>query len=356
MKINIKALQVKHGDAIVIEIEQPDHETFRILVDGGPSGMIAQTTNPALKGHRASGLTQQLDSYRDKGLTFDIVFLTHIDADHIGGLLAAYTREEYRHVLGKNIYFNSARLIAAELKKIQPADSDVSIPLLAGPETSVKQAIKFDDLLDALQAERKLLKAGDELTFQWGTIHILSPTLTQLRDLLDKWVKETPPSETSSKKSDYAETIQSFQDNDIFVSDTSVTNASSLAFLLESPAGTALLLGDALSSTVCDSLRRLGCSETDRLEVDVCKVSHHGSAGNTCNELLSLVRVKDFLISANGAKQLPNKQTLARILKHSPESRIIFNHPDLASKIFSCDELESWQNISSDSIDLIIRK
>jgi len=357
MKMTVNALQAKHGDAIVVQIDWDTHKVFRMLIDGGPPGRVAKSGHPALKKHQAA-LTNVLDEFLAAGLSFDLTVLTHIDSDHIGGLLVAYTREEYRCVLGPNVWFNSLRLISNELKTALPEDSENIINFILGRETSVKQGIAFDDLLHQHQADRRSVIAGQQVVYEWGTIDILSPTVDQLRDLAKTWVKKASEKKTSSTENDYAKKMEDLQKEDEFEADTSVTNASSIALLIRSDAGAALLLGDSLSQTICESLRALGFDETNRLFVNVCKLSHHGSKGNTCSELLSITEVENFIISTNGTNQLPDKQTLGRILKHCPKSKIAFNYPDLIEKIFKPypEELRALEHFFVEQIEPISSK
>lgn len=354
MRLTIKALEANHGDAIVLEIEEASGRTFRILVDGGPPGVMARTSHPGVRARQAGALLRQLNAYRDANLSFDLAVLTHIDSDHIGGLLAAYRRAEYRQVIGQLVWFNSARLIAAQLKKTQPPESDNLIHPIVGSETSFNQAVDLDELLEEHQPDRQLITTENPThIFDWGTIDILSPTITQLSSLLDQWVKEKPDTQTSAKTDDYACSIADLQADDTFIPDASVTNASSIGLLLKCPVGSVLLLGDAFSSTIVDSLRRLNHSKDNKLVVDVCKISHHGSKGNTCEEFLGLIEARYFIISTNGTKHLPDKRTLARILKYCPDSKIIFNYPSLKNKIFTRDELIAWRYNLPDSNELV---
>lgn len=354
MKMTVDALQAKHGDAIVVKIEWGPGQVFRMLIDGGPPGRVAKSGNPALKKHQAA-LTDVLDELLAAGHSLDLTVLTHIDSDHIGGLLAAYTREDYRGVLGPNAWFNSLRLISNELETALPENSENIINLVAGGETSVKQGIAFDDLLNRHQPDRRLVIAGQRFTFEWGTIDILSPTTDQLRSLAKTWEKKALERTTSSAETDYAKRLEELQREDEFAADTSVTNASSIAVLIRSGSGAMLLLGDSLSQTICDSLRALGFDETNRLPVNVCKLSHHGSKGNTCSELLSIIDVDYFVISTNGTNLLPDKQTIGRLLKYCPESKIFFNYPELIEKIFKPypEELGMLQHILAKQIEPI---
>jgi hypothetical protein len=101
-----------------------------------------------------------------------------------------------------------------------------------------------------------------------------------------------------------------------------------------------LLLGDAHPSTVVESLEALGYTAQNPLQIDYVKVSHHGSKANTNDDLLTLIDCNNFIISANGNHHgLPNKKTLARIIKYFPNANLMFNYPNLISQIFSDEEL-----------------
>lgn len=348
-KTTIKALRANHGDAIVVEITKDSGEVFRILIDGGPPGMIAQTNHPMLKAQQTREFSQLLNEYRDKCLAFDITVLTHIDSDHIGGLLAAYRRGEYRKVIGRNIWFNSPSLVSRKLNKIQPPNSNIIVSPIVGVNTSVQEAADLDDLVELHQPNRSLITTSTPpMIRDWGRIDILSPTVSQLNNLVNYWETELADKNTSGKNNDYENTIEHYQKNDNFTSDTSVRNGSSIAMLVRTSVSSILLLGDSFSPTVASSLVNLGYSETNKLTIDVCKISHHGSKGNTCPKLLSLIDCRFFIISTNGGKQLPNKQTIARILSVFPAAQFIFNYPELTRKIFDEDELKTYaHNISN---------
>jgi beta-lactamase superfamily II metal-dependent hydrolase len=349
IKTTIKALRVNHGDAIVVEITKKSGEVFRILIDGGPPGMIVETNHPGLKAQQTREFSQLLNEYRDKCLEFNIAVLTHIDSDHIGGLLAAYRREEYRKVIGKNLWFNSPRLVSKKLNKAQPPNSNIIVSPIIGVNTSVQEAVDLDDLVELHQPNRLLITTSTPpMFFDWGRIDILSPTTTQLNNLVDYWETEIADKTTSGRNNDYENSIKHYRENDSFTSDTSVRNGSSIAMLVRTSASSLLLLADSFSTTVARSLSDLGYSETNKLKIDVCKISHHGSKGNTCPLLLSLIDCRFFIISTNGGKQLPNKQTIARILRMFPAAQFIFNYPELTKKIFNEDELKTYaSNISN---------
>ena len=102
-----------------------------------------------------------------------------------------------------------------------------------------------------------------------------------------------------------------------------------------------LFLGDSLPADVAAGLRALGYSEERPLHVDLVKVSHHGSRHNTSPELLKLIRGERFLISGQGVKGHPDKETLARIICLQEEPLLLFNY-DISNDIFTPQEIKDF--------------
>jgi beta-lactamase superfamily II metal-dependent hydrolase len=70
---------------------------------------------------------------------------------------------------------------------------------------------------------------------------------------------------------------------------------------------------------VCASIRRLLAERSlERLRVDAVKVAHHGSKGNTSDELMALVESPRYLFSTNGAQfGHPDHEAVQRIIGRS---------------------------------------
>ena len=334
MSLKIKVLQASHGDAVIVETCVND-DSFRILIDGGPPECFQR-----VQGWKVipGPLRQALDELAGNEERFDLTILTHVDDDHIGGLLAACRHEKYRPIIAQDVWFNSGRLISQAIGEgSAPIDSDIIIKNSSDRMTSISQGVSFDDLLNEhCSVPRKVIMAGAKIPFKHGKITILSPTEDQLRCLLKKWEKEKPDSLTSASQTDYHFTMEELRVNDTFTEDSSVHNASSIAILIEVGGTKAVFLGDALPSVVCHTLRhKLGVSEERPLKVAVCKLSHHGSKANTNDELLSLIQSEKFIVSTNGLRHgLPNKATLARIEKKAPQSEVFFNYPTARERVF----------------------
>jgi hypothetical protein len=174
-------------------------------------------------------------------------------------------------------------------------------------------------------------------------ITVLSPDDHRLKRLHDKWEREQPQSlDTSSGKTDYHLSIKDLlKSEDVFEEDKSIPNGSSIAFLMEIDDKKLLFLGDSYPSLIVKKLKKLGYSKNKRLELDLIKLSHHASKGNTNKELLELIDCDTYVTLTNSLKHgLPDKITFARIIKNSSNPTLLFNY-DIVNKIFSEEDLNS---------------
>jgi hypothetical protein len=171
---------------------------------------------------------------------------------------------------------------------------------------------------------------------------VLSPSQNQLERLLHKWPSEEESGATAAHDNDYLFSLEEIWEADEFESDASVYNGSSIAFLLEIDNTKMLFLGDAHDQVVVESIKGLGFSETNKLQLDLVKVSHHGSQYNTSSEFLSLLQSSRYIISTNGSKHgLPNKRAIARIIKET-DGQICFNYSDVIKPLLLDHEVEYY--------------
>ena len=335
MGLELRILQAEHGDSIVISGEF-DGEYRNILIDGGPAQAFEVQ-------HIPRSLKLFLNDIKAKAQKIDLLVLTHVDDDHIGGLLAGFNKHGYLTELTQEVWFNSGKLIFNHFDKPINDSNFVMLKNNAGNNTSIAQGIRLENhLIDKGIWSHSLIQAGNKFERFGCKFKILSPSIPKLKKLLVKWEREKVNSNTSAGKTDHHESLKQLLKEDTFRADSSIHNGSSLAFIFEYQQNSVLLLGDAHASVVVASLKVLGYSKTNRLRVDYIKVSHHGSQANTNNELLTLVDCNNFIISANGNHHgLPNKRTLARIIDHFPNANLMFNYPNLIKKIFNQEELNN---------------
>lgn len=310
-----------HGDCILIKTFDMHGAPFNILVDGGPSKTFQYTLNKELT---------------DIGV-IHLLILTHIDSDHIGGLIRFFKSSLSNNIEIKKYWFNGPNLLRISSSNKISYDEGKTLEELLLQKNEPKE--KWRD---------QIFYTGDELELRPG-IHyqILSPTKDLLELLYTNWPAVTKEIVRRSEdvpisgnapsqipKGDLEELAKrSFEPSKKVEND--LANSSSIAFILKLPDTSILLLGDARAEIIERSLRGFGYSETNSVQVEYVKVSHHGSKNNTSCAMLDLINSQHFIISTNGGSgrtRHPDREVIARILYHSQRDQnsrrtICFNYP-----------------------------
>jgi beta-lactamase superfamily II metal-dependent hydrolase len=345
MGIRIRILQANHGDCVLVTHEGPDG-VFNLLIDGGNGA----TFEYGPRGRYPGALRLMLDEMKRNGQKIDLAILTHIDDDHIGGLLRAFETPGYLCNMVKAIWFNSSRLITNHFNLPEILANNVHLRNDA-PQTSIKQGKDLETLLNETGCERQpVVMVGPPIVKGPFTFKILSPDKEKLKKLLHKWPAEPDSGNTSGNSTDYSLSLDEILAEDAFEEDPSVYNGSSIAFILEADDKAMMFLGDSHDEIIVRNLRLLGVCESERLRLDLLKISHHGSQYNTSPEFLSLVNSTRYIISTNGSKHgLPNKRTIARIIASS-EGKILFNYKKVIAPLLLAHEAYAY----SSRLDVLI--
>lgn len=340
VSIKIEFIKALHGDSILITSESTNGNV-RILVDGGPQ----YSFQPREPGDQRDGhLKKVLDDLRKKNHKIDLVILTHVDDDHIGGLLKAFEHPDYLSQMTGRVLFNSGRLIQEYFNEPNTniTLNDISGNFNGNAETGINNGVSFESLISRLGLWDRTLIC-QTMVYELSDIKLtfLSPNDKHLRKLLVKWEKEVGLPETSANNKDYKYSYAELLASDKFIEDGQIHNGSSLSFILERNEQRFVFLGDAFPSTVIEGLRILGYSEENPLQAELVKISHHGSKKNTNSELIKLIDTKKYVVSTDGSRHgLPNKTTFARIHKINPEANILFNYGYLIDAIYTTAEAE----------------
>ena len=280
-KVEIKIFQVQCGDCISIVYQNKDI-AHSVIIDSGYAITYHRTLKNEIK------LLKEIDLF----------VITHTDDDHIGGMKSFIS--EYPELPVKQFLYN-----------FSPIDINVSSSNIN--KKSVDQGIKLRDyLLEFSNVNKESFTIG--YTFTIGHIidlKVISPSEKSLNYFVEKWeVWENK----APAKTDYKTNIEDFNSQG-FTKDTSPSNGSSIAFILEIKDFKMLLLGDAHPSILVEGLKHWGYSSENKIKVNYVKLSHHGSEGNISQELIDMIECKNYIISTNGYKSgLPNKKTLAKIV------------------------------------------
>lgn len=342
MSVIIKMLPAYDGDCLLLTLSLPDGPARHILIDGGPG-----------RTHRR--LAQEIQQLQDQGQELDLLLITHIDDDHIGGLVKLFEDPAFDPAMLKHVWFNSGAALAGQLAGLYAASREIALYPQTDTSISIRQGNTVEQYLQRVAGwDGTLIHTGTEpLRWEGCTITVLSPDYQSLEKLHRHWpAAPSTATPASGSAPATARTIAELNALTEDEEDSAVCNGSSLAILLETATANLLFLGDAHPSVVAASLRRLGYSATRPLEAAFVKVSHHGSRFNTSAELLSLWRCQHYGISTNGLKhRLPHKECLARLIRHSaPGVTLYFNYPvatenalfsapDYAQYNFTCVEL-----------------
>lgn len=335
--IHIEALPADDGDCLWIEWPDEDGATHRMLIDGGRG-------NP---GRIPPGLAARLARQRADQRAFDLMVCTHIDVDHIGGLLALAENPPPGFRVA-DVWFNGRR----HLDLLGPAQGDILSAALA------RHSLPWNR---AFGGAAVVVPPGDGLPvaeLPGLRITLLSPTRAQLAVLARSWPRvlaeaelrpdpEHPPPDLLRREDTDRDTDLHQLTTRPYTRDQSAANASSIAFLAENGDGDRVLLAaDATAEVLAASLRRVATG--GRYRVDLCKVPHHGSRHNTSPGLLSLLDCRHWLVSTSGQRHgHPHREAMARILCRPDEVTAWFNYRSRTTEEYADQELAARYGFSA---------
>jgi len=316
---SIEMLPAQQGDALWIEYGDPAKPS-RVLVDGGTPPTVA-------------ALRDRIAALPAADRHFDLIAVTHIDTDHIGGMLRLLS-DRSLGLSADDFWFNGWPHLPGNARdeRLGPIDGEILARLIEHAGLPWNAAfgggpVVVPDTTDAPLATATL-RGGLRLT-------VLSPTRTELGDLKRAWravLAEaglngsdledglrramrhkgvTPPDVLGDEAIDIGRDAAS-----TFTPDAAVANSTSIALLAEIGEKRALLTGDAWAPVLEGGIRRyLSEHHADRLRVGAMKVAHHGSKNNTSASLLDLIVSPRYLFSTSGAIfHHPDHQAVSRVI------------------------------------------
>ncbi|WP_429216918.1 ComEC/Rec2 family competence protein [Aeromonas veronii] len=336
----ISALPASYGDCLWIEYGTED-APFVILVDAGPS--------------EPKALKSRLKQLATQGRFLELVVVTHVDRDHIGGILNLLENDFYG-VKVRDLWFNGFRHLPSPdaLEAFGEKQGEQLTKLI------LEKKIAWNAVLDNAgfmvtpeQCPEFELLGGAKIT-------LLSPDAEQLKNLRANWVKvcgeadlyaDIPAQAMYFGKGD----MEAFGAENLniptlaglpFSEDTSEANGSSIAFIIEYDGKRVLLGADAYPSRILKSLEKIAGNPS--FSFDLVKVPHHGSENNVSKEFIEALDCRRYLFSTNGSYyRHPSQPAVSRIIQFGDHPELIFNYRSAYSKIWDNDMLKSIYHYST---------
>lgn len=341
----ITFLPALNGDCILLTSNEGN-----VLIDGG----YVNTYNDYLR--------NRLIELSDKNQFLSLCVVTHIDSDHISGIEKLFQENEENNIIEiRNIWHNSFRHLQQDAHTIDETVEEVSIfPSILHREIRGITNISAEQ---GSNLASMIIKSGTSWNKQFGEnavirnkefvelengirIRVLSPSKEKLDSLYAFWKKELykkgiiegshslkfwddafefllAKEKQKIKNKQRKISVKTKYDfekivGNLFEIDNSVTNGSSISFVLEINDKRFLMLGDAHPDIIVEELQEL--YNLFPVQFDLIKLSHHGSFSNNSPELLSMIDSDKFVFSTNGnIYQHPDIETVVWILTKDTE-------------------------------------
>lgn len=303
---DIEMLPAQRGDALWITYGE-ETDPHHLVIDAGPAETIP-TVVPELERRIAA-----LPGREDK---VELLLVTHIDADHIQGVVALLS-DARRVPVFRDIWFNGYEHHHPEV--LGGIDAEMVTGSLKQHPDHWNRAFRGDAVMipDAGPLPNAELEGGMRLT-------VLAPDRAAMAKLLPEWEEACRKAGVAPgggapivRKSFIREGLLGGFEPDAlaaakFSADASAPNGAGIAVIAEHDGKRVLLLGDSNARPVLKALDRL---EPRPHRFAAVKIAHHGSRRNTDLEFARAVQAKKWLVSTDGAKfGHPDPEAIARII------------------------------------------
>jgi len=332
MFFTLDVRRARKGDCLILHYGSPEDPGLA-LIDGGPPSVYQPHLKPRLAEIRKM---RGLDP--DAPLPVDMLMVSHIDDDHICGVLEltkelveAKDAQQPLPLKIKGVWHNTfddiignnpKELLASVTSSFGTASlsGDVDVeglnPDAAKVLASVDQGFRLRDDSKALglrinpqlkgqlvlaKAKAKKVDMGRGLSLT--IVGPMNDEVKALQKAHDDFLKKK-----KTKKGEAS--LAAF-------TDTSVPNLSSLVVLAEVGKKRILFTGDARGDKVLEGLELVGLLKKDgksKIKVDVLKCPHHGSDRNIDPIFFRRIPADHYIFSGNGQHGNPERATLQMLL------------------------------------------
>ncbi|HEU0078687.1 MAG TPA: hypothetical protein VFQ76_13630 [Longimicrobiaceae bacterium] len=328
MIFTLEALQAHKGDALLLHYGDPAAPSL-VVIDGGPN-----RTWEGLRARLDSLLEGSRPLTAEGKLPIRLVMISHIDDDHIHGILEmtdamlgrrkeeppAYDVTAFWHNAFDDVIGRAAAASTASVAGVQGASVEelpAKLPVKHQAQLvlqSVNQGRRLRDNITALGREGNLPFGGlvaqdhpeNPVDMDAGlTFTIVGPAQAEIDALETDW------DEHLKKKQAKAGEPQSMESVVADYLDESSYNLSSIVVMAEMDGKRMLLTGDARGDHVLLGLEtRKYLEPGGTMKVDVLKLPHHGSERNVHPDFFRRVLADHYVVSADGEHGNPDVPTL----------------------------------------------
>lgn len=315
---SLRVVQARFGDCLILEFGSASAPRY-LLVDGGPPGNYVPHLKP------------ELDRIAEGGGRLELAVLSHVDNDHVVGLLDLLSELREQRVnrqpetIGiKALWHNSfersidrSGALAGRLRALS------AIEAMEQTGIAVAGIAEGAQLRLAAQALELPVNAGfpNELVcvddapahvpYDNLSLRIVGPTRANLDNLLEEWEQWLEEHEDAVATGDPSVAA---------TADRSIPNLSSIMVLAEADGKRLLLTGDGRGDHLLSGLEQADLLDPHgAMHVDVLKVAHHGSDRNATRAFFAMVSADTYVISADGTYGNPDLATMIWIVESAHE-------------------------------------
>ena len=335
MLFSLEVRRARKGDCLLLHYGTTADPRLAV-VDGGPARVYDDFLEPRLEAIRAT---------RGGGtLPIDLMIVSHIDDDHINGILDLTAKLKRAkqvgdpmpydvHILWHNSFDDVIgnrpdEFVAAMHQELGVASTDgdaslidVEDPDLEAVLASVNQGrtlrddanvldivtnAPFDGLVIARGDATSIVELDGDLKLT--VVGPLQAELSELQAVHDKWLEK----KGLGQPAPVAAALAAYRDK-------SAANLSSIVALAELGSRSILLTGDARGDKILKGLTEADLLDvTNVLHVDVLKVPHHGSDRNMERDFFKKVTADRYVFSGNGEHGNPERATFEMLFGARP--------------------------------------
>lgn len=328
----LEAVFAKKGDSLLLHYgpwEKPD----RVLIDGGPRGVYNKFLKPRLK-----QLREEADLGLGEPLPFRMVMVSHVDDDHIAGIIDLFNDQIKAKEAKKSLPYkidtlwhnsfddiagsgNDSKEILTGMAARAASASGSGLPIPKDMNDECRAVVASTGQGRILRNAARKLRVKGNVPFEGLvmfpapkkvplgnglSLMVIGPDQERVKAFQKRWNKDL---EAILKKEKDSASAASFADGSPF-------NLASICVLAEMKDRSMLLTGDARGDFVLEALEKAKRLEkTEPMHVDLMKVPHHGSDRNVEDVFFERITADHYVISGDGEHGNPEPAMLRMLAR-----------------------------------------